>query len=142
MSDLVIVVKGADGKGRTQLVEVIRTALEAQEFKNVVVLPVRHADYHQGPTPFREQEILLIESGGNHEQALGGTSRPATVEPASEAPYPPRTERAAQFERQFAASVIPPSPLRHQWQILKVRLSLLSSYLLGRPRPRPENFKV
>ncbi len=131
MSDIVIVIKGADGKGRSQMAEVIRTALEAQDFKNVsVLMPSKH-DIHSSSVPFREQEILIVEGSEYVEiqlNTIGSTSQgdpaPARAPVATTASAPealreqpksettesvppsivtqmPRTDKAVQFENLF-----------------------------------------
>lgn len=61
MSGFTIVVKGEDGRGRTQMAEVIRLALIEKGFSDVAVVPIDKADYSQQPTPFRDTPIIIAE---------------------------------------------------------------------------------
>lgn len=62
---ITIVVKGLDGTGRTQLVEILKHALVAKGFTDVTALGNDgKLDLFEGTTSVRDQPILIVESKG------------------------------------------------------------------------------
>lgn len=61
MSGITIVVKGEDGRGRTQIAEILKQALLDKGFTDVAVVPTEKADLNHVNIPFREQSVLIVE---------------------------------------------------------------------------------
>lgn len=59
MSGFTIVIKAADGQGRTQLAAVIRDALAEKGFTDVHVVPVDKADIPNGP--MKDLPVTIVE---------------------------------------------------------------------------------
>ena len=60
MSDIAIVVRGADGTGRSQIVEIINRALTEQGFTNVEVVHSDQADVSAGAS-IKSRTITILE---------------------------------------------------------------------------------
>jgi len=58
---ITIVVKGADGVGRTQVVEQIKHALTGAGFKDVAVMDPGAVDMYAGDSTIRDVPIQIIE---------------------------------------------------------------------------------